>query len=37
LKKALACGQRITGQQPRLFAHWGLDGRLLVIKTTRAG
>ena len=22
LKKALACWQRITGQQPRLFAHW---------------
>ena len=22
LKKALACWQRITNQQPRLFAHW---------------
>ena len=21
-KKALACWQRITGQQPRLFAYW---------------
>jgi hypothetical protein len=22
LRKALACWQRITSQQPRLFAHW---------------
>ena len=36
-KKALACWQRITRQQPRLFAHWAWMAALLVTKTTRAG
>jgi RNA-directed DNA polymerase len=36
LKKALACWQRITRQQPRLFCPLGMEGHTLVTKTTRA-
>jgi len=37
LTKALACWQRITRQQPRLFAHWAWAASPLLIKTARAG